>query len=441
MSKYFGTDGIRGTYGVSLFDFMAYRIGRFLGGDGFSSPKKILLSRDTRASGVPLSEALIKGVIESGGTIYDLGVSSTPSVSYLVQNKDFDFGVMISASHNPFRDNGIKVFNSLGEKLSSEIEEKIEEYIDLEILDAPKENGKRIDGASLKQEYLSWLKAKADPKIQGIEVLADLANGSATGLAPELFASLGLKTHFLGNEPTGENINENCGSTHMENLAKEFKDSKVSLAFAFDGDADRFLAIARNGRLIDGDAQIFLSALALRQEGKLKGNKVVITVMANYGLRKVLEKEGIPYEIVPVGDKYVQAKLKEENLVLGGEQSGHVIYLNHLNTGDGLLSAIMLLNLYAKHPEIYAKLDEFIVYPQVLKNIRFENRTRLNQVMEDASIKKAIALAEEKLGSSGRILVRPSGTEPLLRVMVEALDERLCAETVDNVIKAVKEVL
>ena len=437
MGKYFGTDGVRGRYGDTLNDTLAYRIGRFLGGDGFDAPKSILLSRDTRESGLALSEALAQGVVDAGGEVKDLGVSSTPSVSYLVRKGDADFGVMISASHNPYRDNGIKVFNAEGEKLSADIESRIEDFIDLPNLPAPKGNGKRFEAKAEKDDYLSWLVSKAAPEVKGLRILADLANGSASALAPRLFAALGLDATFLAANPDGRNINEGCGSTHIEALRERFLEGDYDLGVCFDGDADRFMAIAKGGRIIDGDAQIFLSAMALAKRGKLRKDKVVITVMSNFGLRKALDSENIRFDIVKVGDKYVQARLKEEGLSLGGEQSGHVIYLDDLNTGDGLLSMIHLLNLFVLEPGIYAKLPELVVYPQILKNVRLDSREKIALALEDKGVKKAIEEAENLLSDEGRLLVRPSGTEPLIRVMAEAFDHEKCLGAVDSVLEAI----
>jgi len=438
MGRYFGTDGVRGRFGVTLNGEMAYRIGRFIGGYGFDTPKKILLSRDTRESGVILSEELIRGIVESGGTVYDLGVSTTPSVSYLVRAEEFDFGIMVSASHNPYFDNGIKVFANTGEKLSASIEDRIEDFMDLPVVPVGPNNGKGIDAADLKEKYIAWLLAKASPKLKGLRVLADLANGSATAIAPTLFARIGIEASYIGNEPDGRNINRDCGSTHIDGLRKAFVEGDYDLGFCFDGDADRFMAIGPDGRVIDGDAQIFLSALSMREEGTLHENKVVITVMSNFGLRKALGKEGIGFDIVSVGDKYVQARLKEGGLSLGGEQSGHVIYLDELNTGDGFLSALHIGNLFVEKPETFKKIAELRVYPQILENLRLEKKEDIARAMEEPSVRAAIDAASAKLGDDGRVLVRPSGTEPLIRVMAEALEESECAAAVKSIVEAIK---
>ncbi len=438
MGRYFGTDGVRGRFGLSLNETMAYRIGRFIGGDGFAEPKRVLLGRDTRESGPILSEELRRGILDAGGTVYDLGVTSTPSVSFLVQKDHLDYGIMVSASHNPYADNGIKVFNGLGEKLESAIEARIEDYMDLPSLPEAKSGGDSVDASSLKEEYLEWLLSKVSPKVKGLRVIADLANGSASALAPVLFQRMGLNATFIGCDPDGRNINENCGSTHIDGLVAEYQRGHYDLGLCFDGDADRFMGVWENGRIIDGDAQIFLSGLAMRAAGTLHQNKVVITVMSNLGLRKALQAEGIEYDIVSVGDKYVQARLKEGGLSLGGEQSGHVIYLDELNTGDGLLSAIHLLNLYVDQPDIFQKIRLLRVYPQLLKNVRREERAEIERVLASPNVRKAIDKVSQELGDEGRLLVRPSGTEPLIRVMAEARDMEECTRVVDEVIEAIQ---
>ena len=438
MSRYFGTDGVRGRFGTTLTVEIAYRIGRFIGGYGFEKPTRILLARDTRESGVALSEALVRGIVESGGTVYDLGVSSTPSVSHLVRKHGFDYGIMVSASHNPYHDNGIKVFAGTGEKLSSDIEERIEDFIDLTDVPAGVGGGKHVLSDDLRDEYIAWLAGKASPALNGLHVLADLANGSATAIAPKLFEKLGLVATYIGNEPTGRNINEKCGSTHIDSLQAKFLEGEYDLGLSFDGDADRFMAIAPGGRVIDGDAQIFLSSLAMREEGTLSQNRVVITVMSNFGLRKALTGEGIGFDIVSVGDKYVQARLKEAGLSLGGEQSGHVIYLDELNTGDGFLSALHMMNLFVDHPEIFKKIELLRVYPQILENLRLESKQAIAEAMDNPQVKETMERVSASLGERGRLLVRPSGTEPLLRVMAEALDEDECRRAVEDVIEAIK---
>jgi phosphoglucosamine mutase len=435
-TKYFGTDGVRGVANVTLTAEMAYRIGRYLGQYPDGKRNKVLLCRDTRLSGEMLKAALLAGLLASGADVYDEGVSTTPSISYLVEKEHFDFGVMISASHNPFPDNGIKVFNRYGEKLENEIEDLIEGYMDRPADDLPSPSAEKMghlhDGDSLKRDYIDWLAKKATADYSSLKVLVDCANGSASYVAPSLYQKIGLNADFINASPNGTNINLACGSTHMEGLIAAFKKGHYDLAFAFDGDSDRFMALAPDGRLIDGDAMIYLNALSLKKEGKLHDNKVVITVMSNFGLRKVLEEKGIGYDTVAVGDKNVQARLKEKDLSIGGEQSGHIIFLADLNTGDGLLSSIKLLNLYLREKAIFAQLPDFVVYPQVLKNVKFTDRARLEKVANSSELKAKIAAEEKTLDGHGRILVRASGTEPLLRVMAEADSLERCQSIVDH---------
>ncbi len=439
MTRYFGTDGIRGRALVDLTEEIAYRIGRYIGQYPKGHPNTILISRDTRESGEALLSALKDGVLKSGGTLLDEGVSTTPSVSYLVEANHYDYGIMISASHNPYTDNGIKLFAPSGEKLSEAIEEEIEDYIDSEEDYLPLKEGKYVYSPDLKEQYLDFLASQYEGK-KPVKILCDLANGSASMVAPALFAKLGIDATFINASPDGKNINNHCGSTHMEGLAELFAKGDYDLAFAFDGDADRCLAIDKSGRLIDGDAEIYLGALGLKAKNQLNGNKVVITVMSNFGLRKALDELGLGYEIVSVGDKYVQAKLKEDHLSIGGEQSGHVIFSAALNTGDGLLTAIKMLNVYENQPEVYAELPKLRVYPQTLVNLRFQNKEESDKVLGHPDVKATMTEAEELLGTDGRLLVRTSGTEPLLRVMAEHIDEATCQRAVALVVNKIKEV-
>lgn len=426
---HFGTDGVRGVALSELTENMAYRIGRYLGQYPSGKKNKILVAMDTRLSGPILKTALIKGLLASGAIIYDLDVSTTPSVSYLVEKEDFDYGIMISASHNPYSDNGIKVFDASGEKLCDEIEELIEGYMDQKEDDLPLTNGDLFDGEKLKNEYIDWLSSFAPKGIEKAHVIVDCANGSASKIAPVLFKKIGLKADFINNEPDGKNINFHCGSTHLEGLLEKLKAGHYDFGFAYDGDADRFLAFSKEGRLIDGDAQIFLASLHERAINTSQNETAVITVMSNFGLRKAFDEEGISYLIVPVGDKNVQAKLKEEHLHIGGEQSGHVIYLNLLNTGDGLLSCLKLLEVYLDDQKTYSKLTNLKVYPQSLINVRVADKMIADKILSSAGYKKLYHEAEQAIDGTGRLLVRLSGTEPLIRVMVEALDQSLCEST------------
>lgn len=439
MLRYFGTDGVRGEFGKVLTTDMAYRIGRYLGQKRDGVSPRILLSRDTRISGVDLRNALVEGIVKSGGIVYDEGVSTTPSISYLTIHSHMDYGVMISASHNPYFDNGIKIFNSHGEKLEECVEEKIEEYMDRELDDLPEEKGELIDGSSLREEYVSWLISKADPRVSSLRVLVDCANGSASTIAEEFFSRLGVKATILFASPDGRNINRNCGSTHLDELLHGLQEGDFDFGFAFDGDADRFLAFRGDGTPLDGDRIIYLNARYKQERGSLTGNKVVITVMSNLGLRRGLEAAGIGYETVQVGDKYVQACLKEKGYVVGGEQSGHVIFLDELNTGDGFLSCVHLMNIAVDEPSLIEHIEECPVYPQILENVRFESKEEAIEALSDPKVQKVIAEVDARLGDSGRVLVRKSGTEPLVRVMSEASSESDCAEAVRQIIQAIHE--
>jgi phosphoglucosamine mutase len=438
MGKYFGTDGVRGVANETLTAPMAYRIGRYLGQYPEGKKNKVLLCRDTRVSGAMLLHAVIAGLLSSGADVYDEGISTTPSISYLVEKEHFDFGIMISASHNPFGDNGIKVFNRHGEKLEDEVELLIESYMDRPEDDLPtpamEKMGRYYDGDSLKREYVDWLSKKTNCKFSGLKVLVDCANGSASYVAPLLYQKIGLNATFINASPDGININKDCGSTHLEMLQKEFAKGGYDLAFAFDGDSDRFMALSPEGRLIDGDAMIYLNALAMKKRGTLHENRVVLTVMSNFGLRKILDKNHIDYDIVSVGDKNVQQRLKEKNLSLGGEQSGHVIFLDDLNTGDGLLSSLKLLNLYLKEKAVFAKLADFVVYPQVLVNVRFKDKATLESVASSDELLALTKKEETRLAKTGRLLVRKSGTEPLLRVMAEDPSLELCQSVVSTIV-------
>jgi phosphoglucosamine mutase len=437
MGKYFGTDGVRGIANKSLTAVMAYRIGRFLGQYPNHHKNKILLCRDTRLSGDVLLHSVIAGVLASGSDVYDEGVSTTPSISFLVEKEHFDFGVMISASHNPFIDNGIKVFNNEGEKLDDAIESLIEAYMDKPEDDLPLPEGDQVgryhDGENLKKEYIAWLAKKATARFDGLRVLVDCANGSATFVAPELYRLIGLDATFIHSAPDGTNINRECGSTNLASLKKAFAEGRYDLAFAFDGDSDRFMALAPNGRVIDGDALIFLNALSMQKKKMLHDDCVVLTVMSNFGLKKALNQHGISCEIVAVGDKNVQQKLKEKRLDLGGEQSGHVIFLDDLNTGDGLLSSVKLLNIFVKEKAVFASLSDFVVYPQILLNVRFTDKEKLQEVSKSPKLEMFVGQQEKLLNGEGRVLVRGSGTEPLLRIMVEHPSKELC----ESVAKAI----
>lgn len=438
MGKYFGTDGVRGIANIKLTSRLAYRIGRYIGHDDNDKKRKILIGRDTRLSGSMLDAALISGITSSGGDVYELGVTTTPSISYLVENGDFDYGVMISASHNPFFDNGIKIFSPNGEKLDSETENKIEEYIDRPVDDLPlipnQGLGRLIIAKDLIEKYLDYLASKASGDLKGIKIAIDCAHGSAAATAKKLFIDrLHLNADIFHDKYNGCDINDNCGSTHLDWLCQTVKEGKYDLGIAFDGDADRCLFVDHEGQVVDGDATMLINARNLRKHRKLAEDKIVITVMSNLGLKKILEKDGCGYEEVSVGDKYVQARLKEKHLSLGGEQSGHVIFNEDLNTGDGQLTAIHTLNVMAEEKKSLKDLvSDFVIYPQVLKNVGVSNK---DAIINHQGLKELIASLEAELKGNGRILVRPSGTEQLVRVMVEASSIDICESISSQLVK------
>ena len=430
MGKYFGTDGARGVAGSQISGLMAYKIGRYIGQYPSGHKNKILIARDTRISGKLLADAVGVGAVLSGSDVYDIGVSTTPSVSYLVRKHGFDYGVMISASHNPYYDNGIKVFNAQGEKLEAEIEDKIEEYIDNPNDDLPVMTndgiGRHMPCDELVPEYIDFLVSKADPRVKNLKVYIDCSNGSSSEIAPKVLEKLGVKYTVVSNKPNGLNINDRCGSTKIENNSEPVKNGDYDIAFAFDGDADRCLAMTHEGVVVDGDQLIYMNAINMRKNGKLSGNTVVMTVMSNLGLKKALETEGLNYHETAVGDKYVQMDMKANHLSIGGEQSGHIIFLDDLNTGDGILTMIHTLNVVASEgktlKELIAKLK---IYPQSLKNVVVTNK---EAVLTNEGFKAKVKELEESLHGNGRILVRPSGTEPKIRVMCEAPTQEQCDE-------------
>lgn len=439
MGKYFGTDGARGVAGQQITGALAYRIGRYIGS---GKRNKILIARDTRISGKLLADSVGVGVVSSGSDVYDIGVSTTPSVSYLVRKHGFDYGVMISASHNPYYDNGIKVFNAEGEKLEAEREEKIEEYIDNPLDNLPLMTndaiGRHMPCDELLDEYIDFLVSKADPKVKNLKVFIDCSNGSSYDIAPRVLKKLGVNFTVVANHPDGLNINDHCGSTKIANDSEPVKKGGFDVGFAFDGDADRCLALTHEGVVIDGDQLIYLNALNLRKNGKLSGNTVVITVMSNLGLKKALLAEGIDFHETAVGDKYVQMDMRDNNLSIGGEQSGHIIFLDDLNTGDGVLTMIHTLNVLATEgktlEELVAKLK---IFPQSLKNVTVTNK---EAVLSNVGFKAKIKELEDALQGNGRILVRPSGTEPKIRVMCEAPTQEECEKITSTLASYVEDI-
>ncbi len=441
MGKYFGTDGFRGEANRTLTAMHAYQVGRFLGWYyGRDHKCKVVIGKDPRRSSYMLEDALSAGLVASGADVYLLHVTTTPSVSYVTAREDFDCGIMISASHNPYYDNGIKLINGDGEKMEQEVIDEIEKYIDGLIPEIPFAErdaiGRTIDYSSGRNRYIGYLISLARSSFKGMRVGLDCANGSTWQIAKSVFDALGAKTYVIGDAPDGLNINNGVGSTHIGALQALVVEKGLDVGFAFDGDADRCLAVDKSGQLIDGDLILYIFATNMKSRDKLPGNTVVTTVMSNFGLYKALDKVGIDYEKTAVGDKYVYACMKEKGFGVGGEQSGHIILSKYATTGDGLLTAIKLMDVMMDTHKLLGQLAEPVtVYPQKLTNVRVTDKaTTLN----DADVKAAIEAASAELGDDGRILVRESGTEPLIRVMAEAPTDEACAKAVDGIVAVIE---
>ena len=441
MGKYFGTDGFRGEANVVLTVEHAFKVGRYLGWYfGQEHKARIVIGKDTRRSSYMFEYALAAGLTASGADAYLLHVTTTPSVSYVVRTEDFDCGLMISASHNPYYDNGIKVINSEGHKMEAEVEAKIEAYIDGEIDEIPlatKENiGRTVDYAAGRNRYIGHLISLATRSFKDMRVGLDCANGSASSVAKSVFDALGAKTYVIDNEPNGVNINTNCGSTHIEVLQEYVKEKHLDVGFAYDGDADRCIAVDENGNVVDGDRIIYVCGKYLMEQGKLKDNTVVTTIMSNLGLYKACDKIGMKYEQTAVGDKYVYENMLKNGYVLGGEQSGHIIFSKHARTGDGILTSLMVMEAIIEKKQTLGTLaDEVKIFPQLLKNVRVKDK---KTALDNATVQAAVEKPAEELGTDGRILVRESGTEPVIRVMVEAASDEICEKYVDSVVKVIE---
>ena len=441
MGKYFGTDGFRGEANVVLTVEHAFKVGRYLGWYfGQDHKARIVIGKDTRRSSYMFEYALAAGLTASGADAYLLHVTTTPSVSYVVRTEDFDCGLMISASHNPYYDNGIKVINSEGHKMEAEVEAKIEAYIDGEIDEIPmatKENiGRTVDYAAGRNRYIGHLISLATRSFKDMRVGLDCANGSASSVAKSVFDALGAKTYVINNEPNGVNINTNCGSTHIEVLQEYVKEKHLDVGFAYDGDADRCIAVDENGNVVDGDRIIYVCGKYLMEQGKLKDNTVVTTIMSNLGLYKACDKIGMKYEQTAVGDKYVYENMLKNGYVLGGEQSGHIIFNKHARTGDGILTSLMVMEAIIEKKQTLGTLaDEVKIFPQLLKNVRVKDK---KTALDNAAVQAAVEKTAEELGTDGRILVRESGTEPVIRVMVEAASDEICEKYVDSVVKVIE---
>ena len=437
MSKYFGTDGFRGEANVDLSVKHAMKIGRFLGWYYSQDHKgRIVLGKDTRRSSYMYECALCAGITASGADVYLIHVSTTPSVSYIAKTEEFDCGIMISASHNPFHDNGIKLLNGQGEKMEDEVIDLVEKYLDGEPADLPlatgADIGEVIDYSAGRNRYIGYLISLATHSYRNVRVGLDCANGSTWQMGKHIFETLGAETYVMGNRPNGVNVNLNCGSTHIENLQKFVKENHLDVGFAFDGDADRCLAVDEHGNLVDGDMIMYLCAKHMKERGRLGDTKVVTTIMSNFGLYKALDELGIGYEKTAVGDKYVYENMKENGHLIGGEQSGHIIFHKYANTGDGLLTAIKVMQVMLERKSSLSELvKDLKIYPQVLKNAKVTDK---DAALNDPDVQKEVEAVAARLGDYGRILLRKSGTEPVLRVMVEAQSLDTCEKNVDAVL-------
>lgn len=442
MGKYFGTDGFRGEANVDLSVTHAYKVGRFLGHYyGKEHKANIVIGKDTRRSSYMFEYSLVAGLTASGADVFLLHVTPTPSIAHVVRTEGFDCGIMISASHNPYYDNGIKVINGSGYKLEAEVEDLIEAYIDSEEDTIPLATkldiGKTIDYAIGRNRYIGYLISLATRSFQGKKVGLDLANGAASTVAKGVFDALGAKTYVINSDPDGVNINQDCGSTHIGVLQKFVIENNLDVGFAYDGDADRCLAVDEKGNIIDGDLILYLCSVYMKQRGELANNTVVTTIMSNIGLYEALKRKGVSYEKTQVGDKYVYENMLANGHSIGGEQSGHIIFSKHATTGDGILTSLKLMEVMLESKMNLSELTkEVTIFPQLMKNVRVSDK---KAVREDSYLSEIIQQEEEKLGGQGRILVRESGTEPVIRVMAEAKTNELCEQIVERICKVMEE--
>ena len=456
MGKYFGTDGFRGEANNNLTADHAYKIGRFLGWyygelkrrNGDDIPARIVIGKDTRRSSYMFEYTLVGGLVASGADAYLLHVTTTPSVAYVARTDEFDCGIMISASHNPYYDNGIKLINGNGEKMDEETISLVEAYLDgeLEVFGQKFEEipfahtskiGRTVDYVSGRNRYIGYLISLGIYSFKGVKVGLDCANGSSWNLAKSVFDALGAKTYVINAEPNGTNINNNAGSTHIEGLQKFVVENGLDVGFAYDGDADRCLCVDEKGDLVDGDAILYIYGKYMKERGKLENNTVVTTVMSNFGLYKAFDEAGINYAKTAVGDKYVYEYMTKNNCILGGEQSGHIIFSKYASTGDGILTSLKMMQVMLGREKKMSELMEGLtIYPQVLENVRVTDK---KAAQDDAAVQAAVQAVTEALGDTGRILVRESGTEPVLRVMVEAETKEICQKYVSRVVDVVKE--
>ena len=442
MGKYFGTDGFRGRAGKELTVEHGFKIGRFIGWYfGQERRAKIVIGKDTRRSCYMLEYALCAGITASGADAYLLHVTTTPSVSYIARVDDFDCGIMISASHNPYYDNGIKIINSAGEKMDEAFLLKIEEYLDSKTNELPFAQddaiGRTVDYVAGRNRYIGYLISLSTHSYEGVKVGLDCANGSTWQIAKSVFDALGADTYVTANDPNGLNINMDCGSTHIENLQKLVTENHLDVGFAFDGDADRCIAVDEKGNVVTGDHILYICGRHMKNRGRLNNNTVVTTVMSNFGLYKAFDKAGIKYEKTAVGDKYVWENMHANGHMLGGEQSGHIIFHRYATTGDGMITAIQVMEvMLGLKTKLYELASQMQFYPQVLKNVIVDDK---DKTINDAAVQRAVEECTAKLGANGRVLLRKSGTEPVLRVMAEAESIEECENSVNAIISAMAE--
>lgn len=440
--KYFGTDGFRGEANKGLDVYHAFKIGRFLG-DYFSTANgyngKIVIGKDTRRSSYMFEDALSAGITSSGSNAHLLHVTPTPSVSYIVRSEDFDCGVMITASHNPYHDNGIKLINSNGEKMDDEFLEKLEAYIDSDITDIDlavgEDIGRTVDFIGGRNRYIAFLIQTVDKSFEGIKVGLDCANGASFTIAKPVYDALGADTYVMNDKPNGFNINVDAGSTHIEHLQKFVVENKLDVGFAFDGDADRCIAVDSEGNVVDGDSIMYVCAKHMKDEGKLPSNTVVTTVMSNIGLYKALDNLGIDYVKTNVGDKYVHQAMDENDYEIGGEQSGHVIFRKYANTGDGILTSLRVMEaMIDQKSDLKSLTRDLTIFPQTLVNVKVKDK---EATLNNEKVNEKIVEITNRLADSGRVLVRASGTEPLVRVMVEAETDELASTVANEIVETI----
>ena len=454
MGKYFGTDGFRGEANVTLTADHAFKVGRFLGWyysqlrkeNGLEGPARIVIGKDTRRSSYMFEYSLVGGLVASGADAYLLHVTTTPSVAYVVRTDSFDCGIMISASHNPYFDNGIKLINGSGEKMEESTIALVEAYLDGKLeafgqvwpeLPMARRDaiGRTVDYVAGRNRYIGYLISLGLYSFKGVKVGLDCANGSSWNIAKSVFDALGAKTYVINADPDGYNINENAGSTHIEQIQKFVVENGLDVGFAYDGDADRCLCVDEKGNILTGDHILYIYGTYMKEKGKLLSNTVVTTVMSNFGLYKAFDERDIDYAKTAVGDKYVYEYMTANGCRLGGEQSGHIIFSKYASTGDGILTSLKMMEVMMAKKKTMSQLCEGLtIYPQVLKNVRVTDK---RAAQDDPAVQAAVAAVAERLGTSGRILVRESGTEPLVRVMVEAESQALCEECVDSVVDTI----